>query len=94
MIIASIPSRLFLLYFTAYTLVPASCLISNFNVLEFLVLIPLWMQKYVKNEKRYRLINFICLLAVYKKIYRYMSSSQYEDSLVWKNEPYMGILVM
>ena len=26
------------------------------------------MQKYVKNEKRYRLINFICLLAVYKKL--------------------------
>ena len=26
------------------------------------------MQKNVKNEKRYRLINFICLLAVYKKI--------------------------
>ena len=26
------------------------------------------MQKYLKNEKRYRLINFICLLAVYKKL--------------------------
>ena len=26
------------------------------------------MQKYVKNEKQYRLINFICLLAVYKKL--------------------------
>ena len=26
------------------------------------------VQKYVKNEKRYRLINFICLLAVYKKL--------------------------
>ena len=26
------------------------------------------MQKYVKKEKRYRLINFICLLAVYKKL--------------------------
>ena len=26
------------------------------------------MQKYVKNEKKYRLINFICLLAVYKKL--------------------------
>ena len=26
------------------------------------------MQKCVKNEKRYRLINFICLLAVYKKL--------------------------
>ena len=26
------------------------------------------MQKYVKNEKRYRLITFICLLAVYKKL--------------------------
>ena len=26
------------------------------------------MQKYVKNEKRYRLINFICLLAVYKNL--------------------------
>ena len=26
------------------------------------------MQKYVKNEKRYRLIHFICLLAVYKKL--------------------------
>ena len=26
------------------------------------------MQKYVKNEKRYRLINFICLLALYKKL--------------------------
>ena len=26
------------------------------------------MQKYVKNEKRYSLINFICLLAVYKKL--------------------------
>ena len=26
------------------------------------------MQKYVKNEKRYRLINLICLLAVYKKL--------------------------
>ena len=24
------------------------------------------MQKYVKHEKRYRLIKFICLLAVYK----------------------------
>ena len=35
---------------------------------EFYFLIPLWMQKYVKNEKRYRLINFICLLAVYKKL--------------------------
>ena len=35
---------------------------------EFYFLIPLWMQKYVKKEKRYRLINFICLLAVYKKL--------------------------
>ena len=26
------------------------------------------MQKYVKNEKRYRLITFICLLAVYQKL--------------------------
>ena len=26
------------------------------------------MQKCVKNEKRYRLINYICLLAVYKKL--------------------------
>ena len=26
------------------------------------------MQKYAKNEKRYRLINCICLLAVYKKM--------------------------
>ena len=26
------------------------------------------MQKYVKKEKRYRLTNFICLLAVYKKL--------------------------
>ena len=26
------------------------------------------MQKYVKKEKRYRYINFICLLAVYKKL--------------------------
>ena len=26
------------------------------------------MQKYVIKEKRYRLINFICLLAVYKKM--------------------------
>ena len=26
------------------------------------------MQKYVKKEKRYSLINFICLLAVYKKL--------------------------
>ena len=26
------------------------------------------MQKYVKNEKKYILINFICLLAVYKKL--------------------------
>ena len=26
------------------------------------------MQKYVKNEKRYRVINFIFLLAVYKKL--------------------------
>ena len=34
---------------------------------EFYFLIPLWMQKYVKNEKRYRLMNYICLLAVYKK---------------------------
>ena len=34
---------------------------------EFYFLIPLWMQKYVKDEKRYRFINFICLLAVYKK---------------------------
>ena len=25
-------------------------------------------KKYVKNEKRYKLINFICLLAVYKKL--------------------------
>ena len=25
---------------------------------EFYFLIPLWMQKYVKNEKRYRLIFF------------------------------------
>ena len=35
---------------------------------NFYLLIPLWMQKYVKNEKRYRLINFICLLAVYKRL--------------------------
>ena len=33
---------------------------------DFYFLIPLWMQKYVKNEKRYRLINIICILAVYK----------------------------
>ena len=26
------------------------------------------MQTYVKNEKRYRFINCICLLAVYKKL--------------------------
>ena len=35
---------------------------------EFYFLISLWMQKYVKKEKRYRLINSICLLAVYKKL--------------------------
>ena len=35
---------------------------------EFYFLIRLWLQKFVKNEKRYRLINFICLLAVYKKL--------------------------
>ena len=43
----------------------------NIEDAEFYFLIPLWMQKYVKNENRYRLIKFICLLAVYKKNDRY-----------------------
>ena len=58
---------------------------------EFYFLIPLWMQKYVKNEKRYRLINFICLLAVYKKLIgtgRVLGTSilRYEANPVPQNE--------